>query len=120
MLLPGAAVRADAVDFDAVAHDLVIRGVAHFADHVLDVRECYVFRRPAAHAHKVVVVRGMAHPVGDRSVSQHEAADEALIHQKLQRSVHRGATNRRKFASESFRREVVLAARDGFNDKLTR
>src|SRR5687768_13255067 len=78
--LAGAAVWADAVDLDAVADDVVVGGIADFADDVLDVGEGNVLGGAAADADKVVVVGGVADTVGDGAVAEDEAADEALVH----------------------------------------
>ena len=118
--LAGAAVWTDAVDLDAVADDVVVGGVADFADDVFYVGEGNVLGGAAADADKVVVVGGVADTVGDGAVAEDEAADEALVHKQFQRAVDRGAADGGELAGEGFSGEVVVPAGDGFDHELAR
>ena len=118
--MAGSAVGADAVDLDAVADDVVVGGIADFADDVFDVDEGDIFGGAAADADEVVVVGGVADAVGDGAVAKDQPADEALVHKQFQCAINSGAADGEELAGEGFGGEVVVTTGDGFDHELTR
>src|SRR5688572_9337647 len=82
------AARAEAVDLEAVADELVVCIFAYPLDHVLDVIEVYVLDGGARDASDVMVVAIVAYPVADAAIVEDHATDQALVEQELQRPVH--------------------------------
>ncbi len=109
---------ADAIDLDAMAHDLVLSGVSDMRYDGFDVGEANVFRSPAGDANQVMVVRLIAEAVTDRAIAQDDATDEAAIEQQLDRAVDSGAPDGDKLRRQLFGGEVVVAGGDVFDNLI--
>ncbi len=108
--------RAEAVDLNAVAGDLVIRRVSDPGQDSLNVGEMDILGGPTRGANQMMVVRLVTQPVGNRTVAHDHATHQIRIDQQLQCPIHGRPANRRQCRGWSFRGEVFALVGNMRND----